>query len=504
MLCMETILKIRRLYHKDGLSQRKIAEKLHLSRRTVRKYLNIVEIPEYQRQYTDSPKLGPYKERLVERLKEEMDKPPSQRLTAVRHFEYLQSLGFEGKYPCVSRFINRYKATFSPSTSAVFIPQKFPLGESYQFDWSIEKVVLNGIETTVNIAHFRLCHSRAYYVRAYFRQTLEMLMDAHNHAFAYFGGVPSRGIYDNPKTIVKQIKSGKERSFNEGFLTMMNHFLIEPVACTPASGWEKGQVERQVQTLRKRLFRPLLAFSSLEELNNYLRDWCARRIQTQPWVEDKQQTVSQRLEKEREKLSPFKPYLGYRTTRLLVNTSALILFDAHRYSVPCHLCGKEVIAQIGAQEIVLVYQHQIVARHPRQFTKGGTSYNPLHYLSALKRKPGALRHGEPFQGWALPAAIQTLQHHLLKQPRGDKAMVKLLSLIADFGEDIGVTAAELALEQGLPTVEAVLNIILRLTEPTVPKIESRHVALSCPPKANLSQFDQLLQYRRTTTFPSLK
>lgn len=364
--------------------------------------------------------------------------------------------------------------------------------------------MLNGVETKISIAHFRLCHSRAYYVRAYLRQTLEMLIDAHNHAFDYFGGVPSRGIYDNPKTIVKQIKSGKERAFNEGFLAMMNPFLIEPIACTPASGWEKGQVERQVQTLRKRLFNPLLAFSSLDELNDYLSHWCTKQIQIQPWIEDKQQTVDQRLDKERERLSLFQPDLGYRTARLLVNTAGLILFDSHRYSVPCHLCGKEVVAQIRAQEIILTYQNQIVAQHPRQFTKGGTSYNPLHYLSALKQKPGALRHGEPFQGWALPEAIKTLQHHLLKQPRGDKAMVKLLSLIADFGEEIGVTAAELALEQGLPTVEAVLNIILRLTEPTVPKIESRHIALTRPPQANLSQFDQLLHYRRNTTFPSLK
>ncbi|MBE2896948.1 IS21 family transposase, partial [Pasteurellaceae bacterium HPA106] len=253
------------------------------------------------------------------------------------------------------------------------------------------------------------------------------------------------GGYDNPKTIVKQIKRGKERTFNDGFLAMMNHFLIEPVACTPASGWEKGQVERQVQNLRKRLFRPLLVFSSLAELNEYLSDWCAKQIKTQPWIEDKQQTIAQRLEKEREILSPFRPYLGYRTTRLLVNTSALVLFDSHRYSVPCHLCGKEVIAQIEAEEVVLVYQNQIIAQHPRQFIKGGTSYNPLHYLSALKQKPDALRHGEPFQGWALPPAIKTLQHHLLKQPRGDQAMVKVLSLIADFGE---------------------------------PKIESKHVALS--------------------------
>lgn len=60
----------------------------------------------------------------------------------------------------------------------------------------------------------------------------------------------------------------------------------------------------------------------------------------------------------------------------------------------------------------------------------------------------------------------------MSQPKGDKAMVKLLSLIADFGEDIGITAAEIALEQAIPTVEAVLNIILRLTESTIPELES--------------------------------
>lgn len=500
---METILKIRRLFYKDGLSQRKIADKLHLSRRTVKKYLTVTEPPHYQRQRYPSPKFEPYKTLLVERLESELAQPPSQRLTAVRHFEYLCSLGFEGKYACVSRFIKCFKAEHKQTLTTVFIPQKFPIGETYQFDWSVERVVLDGVETKVNIAHFRLCHSRAYYVRAYFRQTLEMVIDAHNHAFAYWGGVPSRGIYDNPKTIVKQIKAGNERTFNTGFLAMMNHFLIEPVACTPASGWEKGQVERQVQTLRKRLFQPTLSFSSLAELNEYLTAWCTKQMVSQPWVEDKQQTIAECLAKEKACLAPFTPYQGYRTERLLVNSSALVLYDNHRYSVPCHLCGKELIAQIGAEEIVLIYQQQIVASHPRQFVKGGTSYNPLHYLSALKQKPGALRHGEPFQGWALPPAIKTLQQHLLKHPRGDKAMVKLLSLIADFGEEIGVTAAELALEQGLPTVEAVLNIILRLTEPDIPKIKTAHVALTLPPKANLAQFDQLIQYRRQTDFPTL-
>lgn len=78
----------------------------------------------------------------------------------------------------------------------------------------------------------------------------------------------------------------------------------------------------------------------------------------------------------------------------------------------------------------------------------------------------------------------------MSQPKGDKAMVKLLSLITDFGEDIGITAAEIALEQGVPTVEAVLNIILQLTEPTIPELESQHIPLTSPSGAMLNHFDQ--------------
>ncbi len=142
--------------------------------------------------------------------------------------------------------------------------------------------------------------------------------------------------------------------------------------------------------------------------------------------------------------------------------------------------------------IAYFYELEEVAQHPRSFLKGQTTYNLYHYLSALAKKPGALRHGEPFIHWPLPDCIKTLQKQLMSQPRGDKAMVRLLSLIADFGENIGITAAEIALEQGVPTVEAVLNIILRLTEPTIPTLESKQLPLNCPLVATLNHFDQLL------------
>jgi transposase len=109
---------------------------------------------------------------------------------------------------------------------------------------------------TVKVAQVRLCHSRMLFVRAYPRESQEMVFDAHDRAFAFFKGACTRGIYDNMKTAVDAILVGKARDYNRRFQQMCGHYLVEPVACTPASGWEKGQVENQVGTVRQRFFSP--------------------------------------------------------------------------------------------------------------------------------------------------------------------------------------------------------------------------------------------------------
>src|SRR3546814_5574330 len=92
-----------------------------------------------------------------------------------------------------------------------------------------------------------------FFVAAYPRETQEMVFDAHARAFAFFGGVCTRGIYDNMSTAVDAVFLGKDRRFNRRFLQMCSHYLVEPTACTPAAGWEKGQVENQVDRKSTRL-----------------------------------------------------------------------------------------------------------------------------------------------------------------------------------------------------------------------------------------------------------
>ena len=373
------------------------------------------------------------------------------------------------------------------------MPLSFDPGEAYQFDWSHEIVLIDGVTVTVKVAHMRLCHSRMPFVRAYPRESQEMVFDAHDRAFAFFKGACTRGIYDNMKTAVETIFVGKERAYNRRFQQMCSHYLIEPVACTPASGWEKGQVERQVGVLRQKLFKPLLAFDTLQALNGYLEERCRVLMQQMQHPQDKSKSIAQYLLEEKLALMPYHPYTGYRSEMTRVSSLSLVSVDGHKYSVPCHLAGHSVLLQVTATEIKVIAENDCVATHARSFDKGQTSYNPWHYLDALKRKPGALRNGEPFTQWELPKPVKTLQQHLLKHPKGDRAVVQLLTLIAEYGEDVGITAAALALEEGMPTVEAVLNIIHRLTEPVIPRFSMKDIPLNIPPEGNCARYNSLLK-----------
>jgi transposase len=273
---MEFIAEIRRRHFVSGESISSIARSLKLSRPTVRKALKTEAEPTYQRQHQPTPKLGEFQAQLIDWLERDAKLPKRQRRTAQRLFECLQVEGYQGSYGPVQRFVLSWKqqAGHRPAMTQVFVPLAFPAGETCQFDWSHEVVVLGGVSQTIKVAHFRLAYSRQMFVAAYPRETQEMVLDAHVRAFAFFGGVPKRMVYDNLKTVVDAILVGKERRFNRRFLTLANHYLFEPVACTPESGWEKGQVENQVGNIREWLFTPTPKFQDFTALNAWLATRC--------------------------------------------------------------------------------------------------------------------------------------------------------------------------------------------------------------------------------------
>ncbi|WP_308418905.1 IS21 family transposase [Iodobacter violaceini] len=228
----------------------------------------------------------------------------------------------------------------APGSKQAFVPLVFALGEVSQFDWSHEQVEINGVFQTIKVAHFRLTYSRQCFVVAYPRETQEMVFDAHNRAFAFFGGEPLRMVYDNLKAVVDAIMAGKERQFNRRFMVLANHYLFEPVACTPASGREKVQVENQVGNIREWLFTPLARFASFAALNAWVSQRCRELGARQHPVYEG--SIASHWESEHTALRPMSAvFYGYVEVMLRVSSTCLVCVDRNRYSAPAIYAGKE-------------------------------------------------------------------------------------------------------------------------------------------------------------------
>ncbi len=306
MLVVETIAKIRRAHFVDGKSIKQICRELRVSRNTVRKVIRsgATEFT-YDRTTQPRPKIDPWRSDLDAMLAENARRPKRERLTVIRIYEELRNRGYGGGYDAIRRYAAGWSKVAQEASASAYVPLSFDAGEAYQFDWSHEIVILDGVTVTVKVAHVRLCHSRMPFVRAYPRETQEMVFDAHDRAFAFFGGACARGIYDNMKTAVDTIFVGKDRAYNRRFQQMCGHYLVDPVACTPASGWEKGQVENQVGVLRRRFFVPRPKFKSFAELNAWLGDRCIAyaKANRHPDIPDK--TIWEVFEEERSSLVPY-------------------------------------------------------------------------------------------------------------------------------------------------------------------------------------------------------
>jgi len=443
------------------------------------------------------PKLGAYEDALLARLAADRSKPHREQRTAVLLYEELQREGFTGGYDSVRRYVKKWRQRVSASKGTAFIPQRFDPGEAYQFDWSHEIVELNGVVVKVKVAHFRLCHSRMLFCVAYHREALEMVLDAHIQAFQFFGGSCRRGIYDNLKTVVTKILLGKDRTFNRRFQQHASHYLVDPVACTPAAGWEKGQVENQVGFVRGRLFLPRVKCADLAELNQYLRDRCLTLAAGHRHPEFQERTVAEVFAEEQSRLVRVRaPFDGFKEAPVRVSTTSLVSYDNNRYSVDASAVGRTVMLRAYADRIVVVDAGQGIGEHHRLFSRNEVRYDPWHYVAVLQRKPGALRNGAPFKDWELPPALTAIRDALGTRPDGDKQFVGILGAISVYGLEAVTNACTEALSVKAVSRDVVLNILSRTNDdPDVDACaQTEHLpALSVAPIADCRRYDALLK-----------
>jgi hypothetical protein len=300
------------------------------------------------------------------------------------------------------------------------------------------------------------------------------------------------------RTAVDRIGVGKERRVNTRFSAMASHYLFATEFCNPASGWEKGQVEKNVQDTRHRLWQPTPRFPTLDALNEWLEQRCVELWSAIPHGA-LPGTIADAWKDEAPSLMPMPPpFDGFVEFGKRVSPTCLVNFDNNRYSVPASFANRSVGLRVYPDRIVIVAEGNVACEHRRHIDRSHgrrarTIYDWRHYLAVIQRKPGALRNGAPFA--ELPEAFKTLQHHLLRHPGGDREMAEILALVLQHDEQAVLCAVELALSDGAPTKTHVLNLLHRLVDgksSTPPKVDTPGgLSLTTEPRADVERYDTL-------------
>ena len=461
MISMEMMGKIRRMYFRDKLSLHEIAKRTGLARNTIRKWVRAPEAKQtvYQRRAIFN-KLSPFHATLEQALKADSLRPKQQRRSAKALLAQIKAEGYDGGYSQLTAFIRAWRGGQGKASQA-FVPLTFALGEAFQFDWSEEGLLVGGIYRRMQVAHLKLCASRAFWLVAYPSQGHEMLFDAHTRSFGSLGGVPRRGIYDNMKTAVDKVNKGKGRTVNARFAVMCAHYLFDPDFCNVAAGWEKGIVKKNVQDSRRRIWLDAqdCQFHSFEELNAWLGQRCRALWNELTHPQYSGLSVAEVLELERAELMPVPaPFDGYVERPARVSSTCLVSVGRNRYSVPCEYAGKRVSSRLYPTRIEVVADD-------------------------------ALRNGAPFAD--LPVPLRQLKHGLGRHAGGDRIMAQVLAAVPVAGLDAVLVAVELVLESGSLSAEHILNVVARLTASEPPPSVETHLSLKEAPVANTARYDRL-------------
>lgn len=427
---MDLYKEIRLLRLQGVTSLRRAAKTLGVSRNTVKKYWEGDNVPWERKLYKRRPTvMTPEVLQFVEACLDEDEAVniKKQRHTARRIYQRLvNECGFTGGESTVRQVVHDMIADRKPDQ--VFIPLRFPPGDSVQIDWGTATIILDGKKETVNLFCARLCYSCAPYVIAYRRQNLESFLDAIIHTIQYFGGVPRRFIFDNARVAVKS-GFGAHAAAQDDYRHLAAHYGFEPVFCNVSSGNEKGLVENLVGYIRRNAFVPVPQVKSMEELNAMLVEKCTEYLGHQ--VEGRPAKVGAMLEEEKAALLPLPTYTpdvakkAYPT----VGRYSTILFETNHYSVPCKYRGKTATVKASPNHIEIFIERELVASHARLFGRKEESLDLRHYLPILARKGRAVRYARPVQDNVPKEFIEWLDN----QGFTSKEIVEKLSQCLEFG-----------------------------------------------------------------------
>jgi transposase len=462
---MDEWTEIRRKVLVEGASKRSIYRDYGIGHQALAKILaNSVPPGYHMAEIRRKPVLGPHLATIEQILADDKEAPPKQRHTARRIFDRLRTeYGYTGCYSQVQTAIKNAKAR----SKEAFVPLSHPPGGA-QFDFGEATVEVAGERCKAALGLITLPYSDTYFVSAYPRECTETFQAAHVAGFEFFGAVPRRISYDNTTIAVTKVM-GKERQLTRGFLALESHHLFAHHFCRVGRGNEKGHVENHVGYARRNLLVPVPSFSSWAALNEYLSAACYADLFRR--VRGKVGTKAERLIDDRAAMLglPAEAFEPRRVVQGHANSLSLVRFDCNDYSVPTSYAHHEVSVLGGIEEVAICSGTEVIARHPRHWGKERTTFDPIHYLALLERKPGAIDFARPLENWELPGCFATLRRRLESDlgDKGTREFIKVLRLLENATLPELTKAVDSALTIGATGSDAIVLILLHHAEQPV-------------------------------------
>jgi transposase len=502
MIKVDKIEAIRRAYFIEGKSIREISRELNHCRRTVRKALQDPGPREYKpKSWRKKPVLGPYRERIDALLDESERQPRKQRFTARRIYQLIRAEGYRGSESTVRRYVGKKRELMRQSQA--YLPLEFDPGQDAQMDWTEAVVEMRGKRQKVQLFIMRLNYSRARFAMAFPFQKQEAFLEGHEKAFRFFGGVPRRIAYDNLKTAVYRILSGRNRTEQEVFITFRSYYLFESRYCTPGEAHEKGGVESDAGYALRNFMAPLPRVNNYTELNEHLLSTCLEDMDRRP--RGQKNTVAELLEEERSLLLPVpeQDYPACTSQSAKVSPYSLVQLDTNRYSVPTEYSKRQVVVRAYPFRIEVLWLDQVIASHERCFDREQDIIDPLHYIGLLSQRPGAFEHAIPMRRWrktwppVYEQLLEALQEHW-PEGRGLREFIAILKLHRDHSNGQMEKAIRTALNCGIPHLDGVELCLRQQQSPSMvikPLDLQRHPALQEIGKqsVDLHQYERLLE-----------
>ena len=397
---MELFEQIRREYEFGVGTIQGVAKKFGVHRRLVRDALRSAVPPEPKLPQARRWKLGPALPFIERVLEQDQTMPRKQRHTAHRLWQRVcQELpAVSVSERAVRSYVRQRKQELGLWGRDTCVPQSYDWGVEAQVDFYEAVAVLHGERTTLQVFCLRSMASGAAFHRAYTHATQQAFLEAHEHAFQYFGGVFQRLRYDNLKSAVQRVFRGKRREETTRFIAFRSHWRFLSEFCTPGAGHEKGGVEGEIGYFRRNHWVPLPEAPDLEALNQHLLACCQQDQLRQ--IDGAPQRVGTALLTEQSHLLPLATEPFDLTERSWVTVDGLgcVRVRTNRYSVPL-APGTKAEAHLGAAHVETWQGGLCVARHERCYRRKQQILNLEHYLEVLEKKPGALAGSTPLAQW---------------------------------------------------------------------------------------------------------